>query len=75
LAISIIEQGTGTVIFEPRGDYDGLEGFMLNDTVHYEKCSRDNDKEYYRVWCERWKREDYSTCGIKAFNLCFKKSA
>ena len=71
MAISIIETGNAVVKCEPRGEH-GLEGYGLNDNIKYAKCEKDG-KEYYRVWHQRWEKDNYyETCGKSAFNKYFK---
>lgn len=75
---TILDTGTCTCIFEPRGDC-GLEGYFLNNNYRYEYIQQHKqnmkDKKYYRVYPTSDHNEyapDYYECCSRAnFNKYF----
>jgi hypothetical protein len=71
VAIEILTEGSCLVIRAPMGD-NGLEGFVQNMAVKFQKCKGPNGAEWFRVYPHEESPSYYECCGERVFFAHFK---
>ncbi len=71
MAVEILTEGHCLVTHAPMGAH-GLEGFVQNAAVRFQKCRGPNGAEWFRVYPHEDSPDYYECCGERVFFAHFK---